>query len=73
MKYAIINIDNALKAGIRKEYHIMNQSKSMLIVNENELAKFGDPSQQAIRLGGKLIGRKELNEILNSKEWQQNK
>ena len=43
MKYAIINIDNALKAGIRKEYHIMNQSKSMLIVNENELAKVWRP------------------------------
>ena len=41
-----------------------------IILNENELRMLGDATVIAKRLGGELVGRKELNNLINSEVWQ---
>lgn len=57
MRYALIDIDTAEKAGFLSVLHTTDAGK--MILNENELSKLGDPSEVAEQLGGKLMSRTE--------------
>jgi hypothetical protein len=70
MKYAIVNKKRAESYGIRIHLHRLNPSKTKMIVNENELRHLGDPDVWAVNLGGKLVSRAELNNLINSEVWQ---
>lgn len=70
MKYAIINKRSAETAGFRINLHRQNPDKTKIIVNENELRIIGDPGVWAKKLGGELVSRKELNNLINSEVWQ---
>lgn len=69
MKYAVVDTNKAVASGLKEEYHILSHDRTRMIVNENELATLGEPEKQARRLGGELIGRKELNVTLKSEIW----
>lgn len=70
MKYAIVNKRSAESAGIRVTLHRQNPDMTKIILNENELRMLGDATVIAKRLGGELVGRKELNNLINSEVWQ---
>lgn len=69
MRYAVVDAKKAEMEGMKKAYHVLNHDKTKMIVNENELKKLGDPQQEAKKLSGELISRKELNNIINSEIW----
>lgn len=73
MRYAIVNTSKAEEHGLKKAYHVLSNDKKSMIVNENELRVLGDADKEAKRLGGKLMSRKELNNIINSEIWHKNK
>lgn len=73
MRYAIVNTSKAEEHGFKKAYHVLSNDKKSMIVNENELRVLGDADKEAKRLGGKLMSRKELNNIINSEIWHKNK
>lgn len=69
MNYAIVNKRIAESSGINVNMHRMNQKKTKIILNENELSLFGDPSSVAKKFGGKLVSRSKLNSLINSETW----
>lgn len=73
MKYAIVNTVRAEENGLKKAYHVLSNDEKSMIVNENELRVMGDPDKEAKKLGGELMSRKELNNIINSEIWHKQK
>ena len=70
MKYAIVNKRSAEASGIMVNLHRQNPAKTKIILNENELRMLGDATVIAKRLGGELVGRDELINLINSELWQ---
>ena len=58
MKYSLINKQKGESVGFTELTHKV--IKDYMIVNENELAKHGDPAEVAEKLGGTLMTLAEL-------------
>lgn len=70
MKYAIVHKKSAESAGIDVRYSMHSADKTKVILNENELRIKGDPEAVAKKLGGTLVNRSQLNNLMNSEIWQ---
>lgn len=69
MKYAIVKVSLAEKRGIKDRARIKSADQKLMIMNENELKLYGDPSTVATDLGGELTDRVGLNKIIHSRSW----
>lgn len=70
MRYAIVDTDKAEAKGFVAKYHLMNNTRSKMAVNENELLKIeSDPASAACQLGGKLLDYEQFKLELN--KWDE--
>lgn len=70
MRYAIVDTDKAEAKGLKAKYHLMNNTRSKMAVNENELLKIeSDPATAARQLGGELLEYEQFKSKLN--KWDE--
>ena len=70
MRYAIVDTDKAEAKGFVAKYHLTNNTRSKMAVNENELLKIeSDPATAARQLGGELLEYKLFKSKLN--KWDE--
>jgi hypothetical protein len=70
MRYAVVYTQDAIKAGFNIDYHRLSADKVKMILNENELRPLGNADEIAKEMGGKLISRQQLNDLINSETWE---
>ena len=70
MRYAIVDTDKAEAKGLKTKYHITNNTRSKMAVNENELLKIeSDPATAARQLDGELLEYEHFMSKLN--KWDE--